>query len=63
MGKYRQEVLQYIDLDLVDKIPGFSQVQYDLHKQLTTLLAIGNKVGLYDAVDWLRHRFPDSKGR
>jgi predicted Zn-dependent peptidase len=41
-------------LDVINLIPQQSQVQYDLEKQLQELRIAANKLGLYDAADFLR---------
>ncbi|RPI82261.1 MAG: hypothetical protein EHM34_07215 [Nitrosopumilales archaeon] len=41
-------------LDVISLIPQQSQVQYDLVKQLQELRVAANKLGLYDAADFLR---------
>jgi len=41
-------------LEVVKNIPQQSQVQYDLNRQLRELRVAANKLGLYDAGDFLR---------
>jgi hypothetical protein len=41
-------------LDVIKLIPQQVQVQYDLEKQLQELRMAANKLGLYDAADYLR---------
>lgn len=41
-------------LDVIKKIPQQGQVQYDLQRQLRELRVAANKLGLYDAADFLR---------
>lgn len=41
-------------LDVIKAMPQQGQVQYDLRKQLTELRFAANKLGLYDAADFLR---------
>jgi hypothetical protein len=60
---HRTDWSEYIDEERIKSIPARPPVQYDLHKQLMTLLGAGNRLGLYDAVDWVRHQIPDSKGK
>ena len=44
-------------LDVIKEIPQQGQVQYDLQRQLRELRIAANKLGLYDAADFLRpHR-------
>ena len=40
-------------LDVIKEIPQQEQVQYDLQKQLRELRIAANKLGLYDAADFL----------
>lgn len=40
--------------DVIKLIPQQPQVQYDLTKQLSELRVAANKLGLYDAADYLR---------
>lgn len=41
-------------LDVIKKIPQQRQVQYNLQTQLSELRVAANKLGLYDAADFLR---------
>ena len=41
-------------LDAIKDIPQQQQVQYDLSRQLRELRIAANKLGLYDAADYLR---------
>ena len=41
-------------LDVIKEIPQQGQVQYDLQRQLRELRVAANKLGLYDAADFLR---------
>jgi hypothetical protein len=41
-------------LDTIKEIPQQQQVQYDLTRQLRELRIAANKLGLYDAADYLR---------
>lgn len=41
-------------IDVIKLIPQQPQVQYDLTKQLQELRIAANKLGLYDAADYLR---------
>ena len=41
-------------LDVINLIPQQPQVQYDLNRQLRELRVAANKLGLYDAADYLR---------
>ena len=41
-------------LDTIRDIPQLPQVQYDLERQLRELRMAANKLGLYDAADFLR---------
>jgi hypothetical protein len=41
-------------LDVIKDIPQQGQVQYDLTQQLRELRIAANKLGLYDAADFLR---------
>lgn len=41
-------------LDVIKEIPQQGQVQYDLQRQLRELRIAANKLGLYDAADFLR---------
>lgn len=41
-------------VDVIKMIPQQPQVQYDLTKQLSELRIAANKLGLYDAADYLR---------
>ena len=41
-------------LDVIGEIPQQGQVQYDLNRQLRELRIAANKLGLYDAADFLR---------
>ena len=41
-------------LDVIKEIPQQGQVQYDLQRQLRELRVAANKLGLYDAADYLR---------
>jgi len=41
-------------IDIIKEIPQQSQVQYDLTRQLRELRIAANKLGLYDAADFLR---------
>lgn len=40
-------------LDVIKEIPQQGQVQYDLKQQLRELRIAANKLGLYDAADFL----------
>ncbi len=40
-------------LTIITKIPQQPQVQYDLTRQLSELRVAANKLGLYDAADYL----------
>lgn len=40
--------------NVVGDIPQCEQVQFDTEAQLTKLMVVGNRLGLYDAVDVLR---------
>lgn len=40
-------------LNVIAKIPQQGQVQYDLTRQLSELRVAANKLGLYDAADYL----------
>ena len=40
--------------EVIKRIPQQPQVQYDLTKQLNELRVAANKLGLYDAADYLR---------
>jgi hypothetical protein len=42
-------------LDVIKTIPQQRQVQYDLQRQLRELRVAANKLGLYDAADFIRH--------
>ena len=44
-------------LDVIKEIPQQGQVQYDLQRQLRELLVAANKLGLYDAADFLSSYF------
>lgn len=41
-------------LEVIKDIPQQPQVQYDLSRQLRELRIAANKLGLYDAADYLR---------
>ena len=41
-------------IDVIKDIPQQEQVQYDLQRQLRELRIAANKLGLYDAADFLR---------
>jgi len=41
-------------VDVIKDIPQQPQVQYDLTRQLNELRVAANKLGLYDAADFLR---------
>ena len=41
-------------LDVIKNIPQQGQVQYDLQRQLRELRVAANKLGLYDAADFIR---------
>ena len=41
-------------LDVIKEIPQQGQVQYDLQRQLQELRIAANKLGLYDAADFIR---------
>lgn len=41
-------------VDIIKDIPQQPQVQYDLRRQLDELRTAANKLGLYDAADYLR---------
>lgn len=41
-------------LDVIKEIPQQGQVQYDLQRQLRELRVAANKLGLYDAADFIR---------
>lgn len=41
-------------METIEKIPQQPQVQYDLTRQLRELRIAANKLGLYDAADFLR---------
>lgn len=41
-------------IETIKTIPQQGQVQYDLHRQLQELRIAANKLGLYDAADFLR---------
>ena len=41
-------------LDVIKEIPQQGQVQYDLQRQLRELRIAANKLGLYDAADFIR---------
>ena len=41
-------------LEAIKDIPQQPQVQYDLNRQLRELRIAANKLGLYDAADYLR---------
>lgn len=41
-------------LELIKHIPQQPQVQYDLQRQLDELRIAANKLGLYDAADYLK---------
>jgi len=41
-------------LDVIKEIPQQGQVQYDLKRQLRELRVAANKLGLYDAADFIR---------
>ena len=40
-------------LEVIEKTPQLPQVQYDLNRQLIELRVIANKLGLYDAADFI----------
>lgn len=40
-------------VDFIDSIPVHPQAQYSLNEQLKYLVFTGNRLGLYDAVDFL----------
>jgi hypothetical protein len=42
-------------IDVIKDIPQQPQVQYDLKRQLEELRFAANKLGLYDAADYLKH--------
>lgn len=41
-------------LEVINKIPQRKQVQYSLNEQLRELRLAANRLGLYDAADYLR---------
>ena len=41
-------------IDVIKDIPQQGQVQYDLQRQLRELRIAANKLGLYDAADFLK---------
>jgi hypothetical protein len=41
-------------LETIENTPQHPQVQYDLQRQLRELRVMANKLGLYDAADFLR---------
>lgn len=41
-------------LDVISTIPQQGQVQYDLQRQLRELMVAANKLGLYDAADFIK---------
>lgn len=41
-------------LDVIKNIPQQGQAQYDLERQLQELRVAANKLGLYDAADFIR---------
>lgn len=43
-------------IDTIKKIPQQPQVQYDLHRQIKELREAANKLGLYDAADFLKNK-------
>ena len=45
-------------LDVIKEIPQQGQVQYDLQRQLRELRIAANKLGLYDAADFIRPHIP-----
>lgn len=49
----RQNAFKQV-LDVIKMIPQQGQVQYDLKRQLMELRVAANKLGLYDAADFLR---------
>jgi hypothetical protein len=46
-------------IDVIKEIPQQGQVQYDLARQLRELRMAANKLGLYDAADFLRPKEAD----
>lgn len=52
-GNVANRVLATV-LDVIKEIPQQGQVQYDLQRQLRELRIAANKLGLYDAADFLR---------
>lgn len=41
-------------IDIIKNIPQQKQVQYDLNRQLRELRFAANRLGLYDAADFIR---------
>jgi len=51
------EIREKTILDVIKNIPQQKQVQYDLTKQLSELRIAANKLGLYDAADFLMKNY------
>lgn len=41
-------------IESIKNIPELNQAQYSLNQQLNELLIVGNKLGLYDATDFIK---------
>lgn len=47
------------NLEYIQKIPSMPQSQESAFDQLKELILIANRVGLYDAADWIQRRIKD----
>ncbi len=47
--------------DDVKSLPRFNQTQRALQDQLTDLMDVANRIGMYDAADYLRGRLDDGR--
>ena len=54
-AKYINEPSQSVTMETILKMKPHPQAQYDLNKQLELLIIAANKLGLYDAADYLRN--------
>lgn len=54
MNRYNIYKEKSVTLKVIEEIPQQQQVQYDLHRQLSELRAAANRLGLYDAADFIR---------
>lgn len=55
-AKYvNREPAEYVALETILKMKPHPQAQYDLNRQLELLIIVANKLGLYDAADYLRN--------